>query len=55
MELFAGSFKLLAPCCDVTSQNWVKKTEVCISCTTDCKNIKVSKKPGTLSLLQEHW
>ena len=41
MKLFSGNFKILAPCQMSSFQNQVKKTQVCISGTTGCKNIKV--------------
>ena len=48
MKLFSGNLKILAPCRMSSFQNRVKKTQVCISGTTGCKNIKVRKN-------QEHY
>ena len=30
MKLFSQNLEILAPCCNVSSQNWVKKTQLCI-------------------------
>ena len=43
MKPFSGNFKILAPLCDVVIPKSGQKTQVSISCTTNCKNIKVTK------------
>ena len=41
MKLVSQNLEILAPCCDVIISNWVKKTQIWISCTTYGKNIKI--------------
>ena len=41
MKILSGNLKILAPCCDVIISKSVKKPQVCISCTTGGKNIKI--------------
>ena len=41
INLFSQNLEILAPDCDVIISKLVQKTQICISSTTDCKNIKI--------------
>ena len=41
INLFSQNLEVLAPDCDVINSKLVQKTQICISSTTDCKNIKI--------------